>query len=102
MRAGMPSRRLYPWAVRVVWVILPLAAGPAYGSALHPYSEPVRATAVVLLWAGWAGVLVGTLVPHPVGLTALRLAAPAAVITAAGAAITNRPSALASAAATAS
>jgi hypothetical protein len=54
---------------------------------------------VVLLWAGWAAVLVGTLVPHPIGLTALRLAAPVAVITAAGAAITNRPSALASAAA---
>jgi hypothetical protein len=98
----MDARRLYPWAVRMVWVVLPLTAGPAYGSALHPYSQPVRVTAVVLLWAGWAAVLVGTLVPHPIGLTALRLAAPAAVITAAGAAITNRPTALASAAAIAS
>jgi hypothetical protein len=98
----MDARRLCPWVVRIVWVVLPLTAGPAYGSALHPYSQPVRITAVVLLWAGWAAVLVGTLVPHPIGLTALRLAAPAAVITAAAAAITNRPTALASAAAIAS
>jgi hypothetical protein len=93
----MDAHRFYPWAVRIVWVVLPLTAGPAYGSALHPYSEPVRVTAVALLWAGWAAVLLGTLVPHPLGLTALRLTAPAAVITAAAAAITNRPSALASA-----
>jgi hypothetical protein len=98
----MDAPRLYPWAVRIVWVALPLAAGPAYGSALHPYSEPVRATALLLLWAGWGAVLVGSLVPHPVGLTALRLTAPAAVITAAAAAITDRPSAVASAAAVAS
>jgi hypothetical protein len=98
----MDAPRLYPWVVRIVWVVLPLAAGPAYGSALHPYSEPVRVTAVILLWAGWAAVLVGTLVPHPIGLTVLRLAAPTAVITAAAAAITNRPSVLASAAAVAS
>ncbi|HSS11873.1 MAG TPA: hypothetical protein VLL25_18440 [Acidimicrobiales bacterium] len=90
---------LFPWFLRVAWVVLPLAAGPAYGSALHPYSEPVRLAAVVLLWAGWAAVLVGTLVPHPLGLTALRLAAPAAAVAAVGAAITDRPSALASAAA---
>jgi len=98
----MDAPHLYPWAVRILWVVLPLTAGPAYGAALHPYSEPVRVTAVVLLWAGWAVVLVGTLVPHPIGLTALRVTAPAAVITAAAAAITNRPSALASAAAVAS
>jgi hypothetical protein len=90
---------LFPWFLRVAWVVLPLAAGPAYGSALQPYSEPVRLAAVVLLWAGWAAVLVGTLVPHPLGLTALRLAAPAAAVAAVGAAITDRPSALASAAA---
>src|SRR6516165_177470 len=102
MPGRMDATRLYPWAVRIVWVVLPLTAGPAYGSALHPYSEPVRFTAVVLLWAGWAAALVGTLVPHPIGLTALRLTAPAAVVTAAAAAITNRPSALASAAAVAS
>jgi hypothetical protein len=98
----MDARRFYPWAVRIAWVVLPLTAGPAYGSALHPYSEPVRVTAVALLWAGWAAVLLGTLVPHPIGLTALRLTAPAGVITAATAAITNRPSALASAGAVAS
>ena len=95
----MDVRHLFPWALRVGWVILPLTAGPAYGSALHPYSGPVRLTAVVFLWAGWTAVLVGTLVPHPIGLTALRLAAPAALATAAWAAITNRPSVLASTAA---
>jgi hypothetical protein len=99
MQGPMDLRRLLPWLLRVAWVALPLAAGPAYGSALHPYSEPVRLAAVVLLWAGWAVVLIGTLVPHPLGLTALRLAAPTAAAAAVAAAITNRPSTVASTAA---
>jgi hypothetical protein len=69
-----------------------LVAGPAFGAALHPHSDAVRLAAVILLWAGWAAVLVGTLVPWPVGLTALRLSAPTAVVAAVTAAATGRPS----------
>ncbi|MDQ1398889.1 MAG: hypothetical protein QOK20_821 [Acidimicrobiaceae bacterium] len=91
----MDLRRLYPWLIRAGWLALPFAAGPAFGAALHPHSEPVRLAATVLLWAPWAAVLVGTLVPHPIGLTALRLCAPAAAAAAVVAAATNRPSTLA-------
>jgi uncharacterized membrane protein len=89
-------RRVFPWVLRAAWVVLPFSAGPAFGSALHPHSDAVRLTAVVLLWAGWAVVLVGTLVPWPVGLTALRVVAPVAAAAAVAAAVTDRPSTLAS------
>ena len=91
----------WPWLIRLGWLALPFAAGPAFGSALHPYSGPFRLTATVLLWAGWAIVLVGALVPLPAGLTALRLAVPAAAAAAAAAGATGRPSALSSAGAVA-
>ncbi len=97
----MDRQRLYPWLLRVAWLALPFAAGPAFGAALHPHSEAVRLTAVILAWAGWGAVLLGTLVPHPLGLTALRVCAPAAAVAAVAAVATGRPSALAGAAAVA-
>lgn len=93
----MDLRRLYPWVIRAGWLALPLVAGPALGAGLHPHGEPVRLAATVLLWAGWAAVLVATLVPHPIGLTAFRLCAPAAAVAAVAAGITGRPSGLAEA-----
>lgn len=93
--------RLFPWLLRIGWLALPVAAGPALGAALHPHGEAVRLAATTLLWAGWAVVLVGTLVPHPLGLTALRLAAPAGMVATVGAAATGRPSVLAGGAAAA-
>ncbi len=96
MRRLYPS---YPWLIRAGWLALPFAAGPAYGAALHPHSDAVRLAATILLWAGWAVVLLGTLVPHPLGLTALRLAAPAAAVAAMAAATTGRPSVAAATAA---
>lgn len=80
---------------------MPFTAGPAYGAALAHHSEAVRLSATILLWAPWAVVLVGTLVPYPAGLTALRLCAPAAFVASVLAAATGRPSVLASAAAVA-
>jgi hypothetical protein len=85
-------RPYFPWLLRAAWAVLPFAAGAAFAAALHPYSGPVRLTAEVVLWAGWAVVLVGTLVPWPVGLTALRIAAPAAAVAAGAASVTDRPS----------
>jgi len=92
----MDARRSFPWLLRVVWVILPFAVGPALGPALHPSSEAVRVAAAAIAWAAWAVVLVGTLVHHPIGLTALRIVAPAATVVAVLAATTGRPSTTAS------
>lgn len=94
-------RRMFPWGIRAGWVALPFAAGPAYGAALHPHSEAVRLAATIVLWAWWAVVLFGTFVPHPIGLTALRIAAPAAAATSIAAGVTGRPSDLATGAAVA-
>ncbi len=75
-----------------MWVALPFTVAPALGAALRPHDAAVRTALAVLAWAAWAAVLVGTLVPHPVGLTAIRLAAPAAVAVALAAVATGRPS----------
>ena len=71
--------RLLPWLVRAAWGVLPFTMGPALAAALHDRSRPVQVVASVVLWAVWSVVLVATLAPHPVGLTALRSAAPAAL-----------------------
>jgi hypothetical protein len=93
----MDVRRLFPWLLRLVWVALPFTLGPALGAALRPHSDPVRLTALAMAWVAWTIVLVGTLVPLPVGLTVLRMIAPAVAVVAVVAAVTNRPSAGASA-----
>ncbi|HZQ27511.1 MAG TPA: hypothetical protein VFA94_07415 [Acidimicrobiales bacterium] len=72
--------RLFPWVVRLAWAALPFTAGPAWAEALRARSHGVQVVASTGLWAVWALVLVATLVPYPLGLTALRLAAPAAVV----------------------
>lgn len=71
--------RLGPWPARLTWLVLPLVAGPALGDALAGASRPVQVVASLGLWGGWAAVLVATLVPATVTLTALRVTAPAAV-----------------------
>jgi hypothetical protein len=64
----------------VAWASLALTAGPAVADALHRWSTPPRLLASVLLWAVWGGVLLAILVPRPLGLTALRVAAALAVV----------------------
>ena len=66
------------WAFRGLWVVLPVAAGPALGAALDGRTDTVALVASVILWLGWAAVLVASLVPSTVGLTVLRVLAPAA------------------------
>jgi hypothetical protein len=80
--------RAVPWLVRALWVALPFTAGPALAHALRDASRPVQIVASVGLWLGWAIGLIATVAPHPIGLTALRLLAPAAVV---GAIATGRP-----------
>ena len=69
--------RLLPWSLRAAWAALPFVAGPSLADALDGWGTALRTTASVGLWAAWAVTLVATLVPHPVSLTVLRIAAPA-------------------------
>jgi hypothetical protein len=76
-------------------VILPFTAGPALAHALDARSAPVRTTASVGLWALWGLVVLTLLLPRPVGLTLVRVVAPAAVVAAFAAAVANGLSPLA-------
>jgi hypothetical protein len=76
-------------------VALPFTVGPALAAALDGASPPVRTVASLGLWVGWAAGVAAVVVLHPIGLTALRLLAPAAVAAALAAAVAGRPSALA-------
>lgn len=75
----MQFGRLFPWVVRAVWAVLPVVAGPGLGDALDGRSGPVQTVASVGLWTGWAVGLLATSVPHPLGLTYLRVTAPVAL-----------------------
>ena len=91
----MALQRLVPWALRVAWSVLAFTAGPAFADALDGRSRPVQVVASVALWGAWAAVLVASLVPHPVSLTVVRCATPAAAIAAAAAALDGHGSPLA-------
>jgi hypothetical protein len=76
------------WTVRVAWLGLPLFAGPALVGALDGRSTAVVAVAGILAAAGWAVGIVAVLVPRSVGLTVLRIGAPAALAAAVVCALT--------------
>lgn len=90
----MPDRPSTPpsvWAVRAVWLVLPLAVGPALAAALDHRSAGVRGVGSTLAWGVWVGVLVASLVPRASSLTVLRVGAPGAVVAAAWAAGPGSP-----------
>ena len=70
---------IVPWVLRAAWLALPFSAGPALEGALDDLSSPVRWVAAVLLWGGWAVGVLAVLLPRPVGLTAVRVLAPASL-----------------------
>lgn len=78
------------WWLRVAWATLPVTAGWAVADAIAPWSTPSRVVAAVLLWTMWGVVLVAVLAPHPLSLTAVRTAAPLALVVAILAAGTGR------------
>lgn len=82
-----PVRADSTLAYRVVWVLLPFAAGPALADALEPRSGAVRTLASVALWLGWAGVLAASLVPSTVSLTVVRTLTPVGAVAATWAAV---------------
>src|SRR5438876_7670409 len=91
-RSRSPRRPIAPmtlWLVRLAWASLPLTAGPAAGDALAGWSTPPRTVAEVLLWAVWATSLLALLAPHPIGLTVVRVVAPAFVVLTAIVAVTQ-------------
>lgn len=87
--------RSLPWLVRVAWMSLAFLAGPALAAALDDHDTGIRTAASVGLWTAWSGVLLATLVLHPVSMTVLRSGAPAAVVAAVWAASTGAASTLA-------
>ncbi|MHB8464914.1 MAG: hypothetical protein ACYDH6_12870 [Acidimicrobiales bacterium] len=89
-----------PWVVRVGWAGVPFAMGPAIGEALRHHGHALQIAASVGMWTVWAAVVVATLVPHPIGLTALRCAAPAAAAVSVWAALDGGPGRVAIGAAT--
>lgn len=83
------------WALRAIWISMPVTAGNAFADAIRPWPDASRVTASALLWVGWTVVLLATLVPRPWSLTVTRFGLPIAFGAAVIAAATGRPSTLA-------
>lgn len=75
------------WLLRVVWFVTGPAVAGAVDDGFGAFSDPVRLVAAVLVWSWWAAGLIAVLVPSPLGLTVIRIAAPGAAIAAALAAL---------------
>jgi hypothetical protein len=73
-------RRPGEWPLRLLWLILPVTAGVAFGDALEGAEDPFRTTVSIALWVLWALTLLALLVPHPLTLTLARIAVPAATV----------------------
>lgn len=67
------------WALRIVWIALPVTAGSAVADATKSWADGPHLLAEALLWVAWAAVLVALLAPRPIGLTVSRVVAPAFV-----------------------
>lgn len=72
--------RAWPWAIRLVWVTLPVAIGPLIDVGLEKNSRSVQLVLLVLSWAVWGCGLVAVLVFHPIGLVGLRVATASALV----------------------
>jgi hypothetical protein len=84
--------RIVAWLLRAVWVGTAFAVWPAISAGLHHQPASVRTAAAAGGWVVWAGVLVATLVPVPVTLTALRIVAPGVLAATIAAVATGHPS----------
>src|SRR3954468_1980524 len=83
----MTGRPWLAWTARAAWLSLAFSAGAVLADALAEHSRPVRVVAALLLWAGWAVVVLALLVPRPAGLVAFRVGALAALAAASWAAV---------------
>jgi hypothetical protein len=73
------SRNFGRWATAIIWLTLPLLAGPSLAGALDPCSPAIQRTATIGLWSFWAVGLLASLVPSTVSLTVVRILAPASL-----------------------
>lgn len=71
--------RLGLWPLRLAWLGVAFAAGPAVSDALDGAGGGVRWVTAVGLYGVWAACLLATLVPRSIGLTTLRIGGPAAL-----------------------
>lgn len=87
MPTARSSQSTGVWVVRALWLIAPLALGPAVSDALSDASSAVSATVAVGAWVGWAATWVALLVPRASSLTVVRVGVPASLPLAAWAAV---------------
>jgi len=64
------------WALRAIWIGMPVVVGAIIADAIRSWSDAPRATASVLAWVGWTIVLLAVLVPRPLSLTVARFGLP--------------------------
>jgi hypothetical protein len=74
--------------------VVPFTGGASIGAALADASRPVQLVAAAGLWTAWGAVVLALLVPRPLGLTALRVVAPAGLVAVVAAAVAGHPSAV--------
>lgn len=77
MSSPPPWRTL--WLLRVVWLLIPVLAGPGLADALAERSRSVQVVGSLLAWSIWGLALLAMLVPRTVTLTVVRLTVPGAV-----------------------
>lgn len=65
-----------PWLIRLAWLVVPFAVGPAFSTALDATSDPVQTLVSVSAWTVWGLGLLATLVPRALSLTVVRVSAP--------------------------
>ncbi len=71
--------RLGLWPARVIWLIAPLAIGPALARTLESRPSTPGLVVEIALWLLWFAVLVAVLTPSPRSLTICRIIGPAVV-----------------------
>jgi len=71
----MPTQAV--WAFRVLWFLLPLTVGQAASEAISSADHAVPQVMTVGLWVLWAVTMVASMIPTPITLTIVRVAAPA-------------------------
>jgi hypothetical protein len=67
-------QRAWPWVQRAAWAALAVSWIPLLSAAGSERSRPVALVIVVIAWLFWAAGFLSTLIPHPVGLVAVRCA----------------------------
>ena len=78
-RKGSNSTPLALWALRLLWLLLPVAGGVGFRAALESVADTPGLVIEIGLWMVWFVGLVAVLTPHPLTLTVVRILGPAVV-----------------------